>query len=245
MPLQLKTCMDSWKKVLPEYEIKCWNKDNFNVNSIAFVREACEEKKWAFACDYIRLYALYNEGGIYLDSDVLIRKSLDQYLKNDFFTAVEFHPEVFRSHGGEHLLNQDGSSKCASTPVPGIGIQAAIFGSIKGHSYLKKCMDYYASRHFINKDGSCNDDVIAPSIFAFLAEEFGFKYIDQIQILENNMLVLPSSIFSSTRELESPDSVAVHCCAGSWRVAKKGKLINRIINKVKKMTDARQILNLK
>lgn len=235
IPPQLKTCMDSWHKIMPDYKIKCWTKNNFDICSVPFVTEACKEKKWAFACDYIRLYALYTEGGIYLDSDVLIKKSLDEYILNDFFTSVEFHPTVFKQQKSADLLNEDGTSKSPLTPVPGIGIQAAILGSIKGHLYVKKCMDYYIDKHFINDDGSLNDETIAPSLYAFVAEDFGFRYIDKMQLLSNNMLVLPSNIFASTRELDTPNSVAVHCCAGSWRVAKKAKLIDRVINKVKKL----------
>ncbi len=73
-PEKIQNCIDSWKKILPDYEIKLWNMNNFDINSIDFVKEACSVKKWAFASDYIRLYALYNYGGIYLDSDVLIKK---------------------------------------------------------------------------------------------------------------------------------------------------------------------------
>ena len=75
-PKKIKKCIDSWKKKLPNYEIRCWNMDNFDIHSVRFVEEACSVKKWAFAADYIRLYALYTEGGIYLDCDVFVKKKL-------------------------------------------------------------------------------------------------------------------------------------------------------------------------
>jgi hypothetical protein len=233
IPPKIQVCMDSWKRVLPEYEIKCWNKRNFDTDSIPWVMEACREKKWAFACDYIRLSVLYTEGGLYLDSDVLIKKSFDQYLGYDFFTSVEYHPAIFEQQGGKLLLNSDGLPINTSVPIPGIGIQAAILGGIKGHSYLKFCLDYYTHRSFINADGSHSDKEIAPTLFAQAAEYFGFKYIDKIQYLRENMLILPSAVFASTRELETEESVAVHCCAGSWRIPMEKGIVVRFKNKIK------------
>lgn len=73
-------CMESWKKYLLDYKIIEWNEDNFDINSNLYVRQAYEAKKYAFVTDYVRLYALYNYGGIYLDTDVEVLKSLDEFL---------------------------------------------------------------------------------------------------------------------------------------------------------------------
>ena len=77
-PDKIRKCMDTWKKVLPDYQIKLWNTENFDMSKApAYVREAFEQRKWAFASDYIRMYALYTEGGVYLDSDVKVLKSFE------------------------------------------------------------------------------------------------------------------------------------------------------------------------
>lgn len=78
-PDLIKKCIESWKEKLPDYAIKKWDTTNFDVTSVPFVKEAYECKKWAFAADYIRLHALYTEGGIYLDSDVRVLKSFDVF----------------------------------------------------------------------------------------------------------------------------------------------------------------------
>ena len=96
MPAELKRCIKSWKKKLPDYKIKKWDTHNFDVYSIPFVAEACKMRKWAFACDYIRVYALYTEGGIYMDSDVFVRDSLDFCLVNRAFSAVECYPDWWK-----------------------------------------------------------------------------------------------------------------------------------------------------
>ena len=69
-PPKIQACLDTWKKVLPDYEIILWDTNRFDVNSTPWTKQAFEVKKYPFVADYIRLYAIYNYGGIYLDSDV-------------------------------------------------------------------------------------------------------------------------------------------------------------------------------
>jgi mannosyltransferase OCH1-like enzyme len=107
---------------LKGYEFILWNFDRFDINSSIWVKQAFEMKKYAFAADYIRLYAVYNYGGIYLDMDVEIIKSFDDLLDSDIMIAVE-----------------DDNSK---------GIEAGCFGAEKGHPYIKKCLGYYKNRKF-------------------------------------------------------------------------------------------------
>lgn len=217
IPFFLLKCINSWKKILPDYEIICWDKKRFNGNRIRFVKEACSRKKWAFAADYIRLYAIYKEGGIYLDSDVLLKKNFNEFLVYDFFSAVEWHPIIIKEYKTGNYINPDGTSKKPFTPIPGIGIQAAFLGGIKRHPFLKDCMEYYENKQFIQNDGSLNDRRLAPGIYARTAEKYGFKYLNQLQLLKNNMLILPSKSISSTPSLASDESFAIHYCKGSWR----------------------------
>ena len=87
MPLWIQKCINSWKEVMPDYEVIHWDRNKFNIESVPFVNEAYSAKKWAFASDYIRLYALYKEGGIYLDADVFVRKPFDRFLIYNFFVS--------------------------------------------------------------------------------------------------------------------------------------------------------------
>ena len=84
-PKKIRKCMETWKNTHPDYEIVRWSTKNFDINSIPYVKEAFEARKWAFAADYIRMYALYTQGGIYLDSDVILLKRFDDFLNNSFF----------------------------------------------------------------------------------------------------------------------------------------------------------------
>src|SRR5580704_2025815 len=93
-PVKIRDCMDSWRKIMPDYELVCWDAKKFDIQSNMFVADACRARKWAFAADYIRLHALYTEGGIYLDSDVIVKKRFDPMLHHDFFTAMEYHKSI-------------------------------------------------------------------------------------------------------------------------------------------------------
>ena len=91
-PKAIKKCMKTWKKYLKDYEIIEWNEHNFDINSHPFVKKAYENKKWAFVSDYVRAYAIYNYGGIYLDTDVFVIDNIDQLLDNKAFVGYE-HPD--------------------------------------------------------------------------------------------------------------------------------------------------------
>ena len=94
LPPLAVNCIDSWKKFCPDYEIIEWNEKNFDINSNTYVREAYENKKWAFVSDYVQLYALYNYGGIYMDTDVQVLKPLDAFLNDQAFSGFEAYDRV-------------------------------------------------------------------------------------------------------------------------------------------------------
>ena len=88
-PPKIAKCLETWKKHLADYEIILWDTNRFDLNSSIWVRQAFEKKKYAFAADFIRFYALYHFGGIYLDSDVEVLKSFDDLLDLPYFMGVE------------------------------------------------------------------------------------------------------------------------------------------------------------
>ena len=117
---KIKACIESWHKYLPDYTFIEWNEDNFDINSYKFTRQSYDAKKYAFTSDVIRLYALYNYGGIYMDTDVMLYKPLDEFLDNEAFTGFE-------------LL---GYPVCAT------------MGAEKGNKIIKEFLDYYNDRDF-------------------------------------------------------------------------------------------------
>lgn len=89
MPELALKCIESWRVNLPDYELKEWNENSFDINSNFYVKEAYESRKFAFVTDYVRLYALYTEGGIYMDTDVEVLKNLDPFLDLPAFSGFE------------------------------------------------------------------------------------------------------------------------------------------------------------
>ena len=166
-PESVLKCIESWKKYCPDYEIKEWNKNNFDVNSNKFVKEALECKKYAFVADYVRLYALYNEGGIYMDSDVEVIKSLDEFLGHSVFSGFE----------------------------NSIWLQAAIMGAEKGNEWIKLLLDYYKDRHFI-VDGKMNMTTNVDIITALTRIFYDVKLNNTNQELKNGVYLYSNDYFA-------------------------------------------------
>ena len=222
--------MATWKHVLPDYRWKCWNEENFDMNVIPWVKEAYDAGAMAFVADYVRLYALYEEGGIYMDTDVWMKKSFNPMLKDGFFTAIEFHPEMIEADElAATRLNPDGTNHYPGTRVPGVGLLSAVIGSEQGHPYLKSAMEFYENNHFILPDGSWYTSVIAPDVLALAAEKYGLKYNKDIQQnLQERMVIYPSRIMGAAYTQITNDTVAVHLSKGSWQ---KRSLLRSILTR--------------
>ena len=214
-PKEIERCICSWKIVLPDYTIREWNMKDFPVTEMpSYVQEAIAVKKWAFATDYLRLWILYHEGGIYLDSDIWMRKNIDEFLNNKFFSFIEYHEEGFLPY--QSLLDEYGNA-LVETHIPGFCIQAAFMGAEKGSEFVGDCMEYYNKRSFLTSDGKPDTSILAPDIYALCARKYGFVYKDCLQKLGSSITIYPSSYVGSTKHTAKEGNYAIHCCAGSWR----------------------------
>ena len=214
-PEKIKRCINSWKKILPDYTIKIWDKEKALAIGIDFIDEAISVNKWAFAADVVRAYALYTEGGIYMDSDIYIKKRFDDFLTNEVILFQEFHAEIFEKAKSYNSIDKDGK-RLSGKSVEGLGIQAAFLMANKGHLFFKKIVDFYKNHHFIKADGSYFMETIAPSIYAKELEAFDYKYIDKNQILSNNISVYESKYIAGKPSYTNRESIAIHCCTHSW-----------------------------
>ena len=110
MPKLAQKCIKSWRKYCPDYEIICWNEENFDVTQNRYMREAYEAKKWAFVSDFARLKVVYDHGGIYLDTDVEILKPIDELLESNGFFGFDEKGLVctglgFGAEAGNEIVN--------------------------------------------------------------------------------------------------------------------------------------------
>lgn len=198
IPQKLQECMKSWKVFLPDYEFMLWNFDRFDKNSSIWVKEAFKKKKYAFAADYIRLYAVYNYGGFYLDMDVEVLKSFNDLL--NLKTAISWQKDFD-------------------------GFEVAAFGAKKNSPWLKKCLEYYDNRHFVLPKGFIDNKPL-PNIVEEVVRKNGYEIntisdIQNIHNAENIFSVLSDDFFSPksyvTKEIHTTsNSYTIHHFAASW-----------------------------
>lgn len=193
-PEYIQKCLDSWKKHLPDYEIWLWDTKRFDVNSTIWTRQAFERKKYAFVADYIRLYALYNHGGIYLDSDVLMYKSFNDLLSLPYFFGLDY-TESF---------------------------EAAVIGAQKGTRWIGDVLEHYENRRFVKEDGSL-DMMPLPRVFLeTLREKYKFyllKRLEPYQETQGALFLFHQDFFNSRSSIgprQTKRSYCAHFYAGSW-----------------------------
>ena len=198
IPEMEKACIESWSKILPEYKIMFWNEKNFNISEIPYVKEAYENKKFAFVSDYVRMHALYTFGGVYFDTDVEVIKTLDSFLDNKAFIGFENRTMV------------------------GTGI----IGAEKNSSLFKKMLDYYNEHHFVDSNGNIDTTTNVQIITRILTEQVfeprnSEQNLPEIHIYERDIFCpkkMDDGTFSVTIR-----SVTIHKFAGSWLTEREKK----------------------
>lgn len=194
-PHLIRKCIKSWQKIMPDYVIKEWNEDNFNVNLIPFVSQAYSEKKWAFVADYCRFYALLKEGGVYLDTDVEVFRRFDDFLKHTFFSGLEY---------------QDGGGWIRHS------IDASVFGCEKNNPFAQEVLNYYSDKDFRNPDGSIHGGTVQ-GVVTTLAIKYGFKKENINQQLKNGLMIFDTSYFCNIyNEFDKRTIYSLHHFDGSW-----------------------------
>ena len=164
-PVEIKICLASWKRILPDYTIRLWTYADALAIGCDYVSEALSVKKWAFAADVIRFYAIYKEGGIYMDSDMFLKKRFDEFIPEHGFATF---------------------NECWGTVL----LQAAFLIGEQGNSFCEEVFSYYKQRHFLLPDGSF-DMLISPQIMVMVAEKRGYKREDIEQHLGEDVVIYP------------------------------------------------------
>ena len=139
LPVSAKKCIASWRKYLPDHEIKEWNEDNFDVNSIPYTKQAYEAKKYAFVSDYARFWILCHEGGLYFDTDVELVAPIDDIVARGNFMGIEKGASL----AGNPMVN------------PGLGL-----GAEAGHPFYERMLQMYGREIFVKTDGTYNNMTI-------------------------------------------------------------------------------------
>ena len=192
MPELAQQCIASWHQHMPDWEYKLWNEDNFDVNSTAYTKEGYEAKKYAFVSDYVRLWALNNEGGLYLDTDVMVFKPFDDLLVHRAFAGFE---------GSKHL------------PVG----TCVMSSEAKGH-WVSEMLEAYKNRHFLLEDGVYELTTNVQFITSLMSKQ-GFVQDGKEQDYKD-LHVFPVEYFSprqTTGEyVRTENTYCDHLGVGSW-----------------------------
>ncbi|GGA88959.1 glycosyl transferase [Flavobacterium palustre] len=195
-PKLVKKCIASWKEHLPDYEIIEWNEKNTDL-SHPFVKESYSQKKWAFVADFIRLKILYEHGGIYLDTDMMILKSLNELLSCNCFLGAE------------------------ETKI----VSGGIIGAIKNQPFIKGCLANYNLINNDSKINF--NEMVIPKLLTNTYEKiYGVSLFDKI-IEKNNLVIYPPSYFYPLPNIEKKDiknykdyiqksTYAIHLWNASW-----------------------------
>lgn len=211
-PSKVQECIDSWHRHMPDWEFFLWDAAKIATIDNQWLRECLFVKKWAFAADFIRLYAVEKFGGIYLDTDCIVRMSLDPFLLHQCFIGREWyvHIDCFTTH---HFL----TSHC--------------FGAEPHHPFIVRCLQYYDDRHFIRTfDDTLPanlrfDQTLLPQIQSQIATMmYGFDPnpshtgVQQLECLQHTfqstLVIYPYNYFDCYDY--KPFSYVQHLALGGW-----------------------------
>ena len=219
-PKILKKCKKSWEKFCPNYQIKRWDETNLDLNLCDYVKQAYNDKKYAFASDVFRLDILHKEGGIYLDIDVELLKPIDDLLNYDLFCGFE----------NEKFID------------PGL-----ILGSCAKNEHIKEILDDYKSKQFTVKVGKKNQETICV-VFNKKLEQMGFKINNLTQQINKTKLFsseyfCPKSM-SDGKIVKTENTYSIHHYASTW-VPKRVIFINKCKQLIKRILGRNFVQKLK
>lgn len=199
LPELAQKCIASWQKYLPDYEIKEWNENNFDVNIIPYTADAYKAKKYAFVSDYARFWILYKYGGLYFDTDVEVIKPIDDIVNRGPFMGCE-KDVIF--------------SATTIGVAPGLGL-----GVNPGLGLYKEIIDYYHKADFVLEPDS-DKMITVVDITTHILLRHGLKNNSSIQFVDG-VYIYPSEYFCPidivTKRLKITENTrTIHHYAASW-----------------------------
>ena len=203
LPESAAKCINSWCKYLPDYEIKEWNEDNFDVNSIPYTAEAYSVGKYAFVSDYARFWILYHHGGVYFDTDVEVIRQIDDIVEKGPFMGIEdVCIDIPEDLVGYSMVN------------PGLGI-----GAPACCEFYKKVLDYYSGLHFLREDGSIIGETVVAHTTRLLIREGLLKHEDMQHVA--GIWIYPKDYFNPFDDLtgrlnKTERTRSIHWYARTW-----------------------------
>ena len=200
LPDSAKKYIASWQKHFPDYEIKEWNEDNFDVNIIPYTRDAYAARKYAFVSDYARFWILYHHGGLYFDTDVEVIRPMDDIIARGTFMGFE-HDNV-KSQASTLSIN------------PGLGL-----GAEKGNAIYAEILKGFEQLSFYLPDGSRNPFTMIPMVTKMMQDR-GLVLKDEMQTIDG-ITIYPNEYYNPFDDItgilrKTPNTRSIHWYAKTW-----------------------------
>ena len=232
IPAEYQKYIESWRKYLPDFEVKEWNEDNFDINCIPFIQEAYEVKKFAYVSDYARLKVLYENGGVYFDTDVEVIRPIDDLMERGPWMGIEKH---------------------TSTPNNADQVNVGLgFAVEPRNSIIKEVMEFYENTHYIFPDGHMEQIPIVPVVTDVLRKHGMPTHVDKPTDVAG-ITIYPWDYFCPQEFLSSkiestPNTYTIHHYSATWMSRSDkfkmwkgkffttnplGKVIKKIINAIR------------
>lgn len=202
-PVEIRVCLDTWRRLLPDYRIRLWDYAAAKAIGCRFIDEALEERKWAFAADVVRFYAVWKEGGVYMDSDIFLFRRFDELLTDEGF--VTFNERCFP----EQTV---------------FGLQAACFMGSAGNEFCRRMYEFYCQTPYRQADGTLFSTV-SPFVMAGIAKEYGWRE-DDVEQHCGALTVYPTRLLIPRNHYaQCEGAIGQHRIYGSWRKRKFGRRV--------------------
>lgn len=220
MPRQHKDMVRQWKKLMPDYTFMKWDETTFDIHCCSYTERAYEEGKYAFVSDVARCRALADYGGIYLDTDVSVYKRLDPYLQHAFFSANEIHQDYYTL--GKDSLDENYLPIDMEEDVPCFGLLSSIIGAEPNHPIILDALEYYGVTEGVRGLRIATNVaggglfVVIDGLLARIATTYGYRFIDEKQVLEHDAIIYPTGIFGYEGAPNQNYSVSYHYSLNSW-----------------------------
>lgn len=203
MPALERRCVESWRSKLPDWELVLWNEGNFDLDSVPYAREAYDKGKYAFVADVVRVAAIVEQGGIYLDTDIEVLSPLDSLLLDEAFVGYENRTNI------------------------GMGIM----GAVPHFPLFEKMLDYYKTHHYIREDGLVDQTTIVQIMNGVLDSE-GYVRSNEDTVFKGMHIYdrrkfYPKKLNDGTFDIR-PESLTIHYGSASWLTEREKKRGNSL-----------------
>ncbi len=212
----LEKCANSWKEKLPDYEFKKWDETNTPFDKLPFLKPLLQQKKFSFISDYIRLFSVYTEGGIYLDTDIEVLKNFDELITNNVFVGFQI----------EHVLGH--------TPL-----NSAVIGATKSSPFILECIKETEKKQRMTFHAIGGPHIVSKVLLNYGLKEYKLQKINDVNIYTTEYFYpLPPKVsFNQAEKYVTQNSYCIHWWQESWTIEKRNlnNYIKSFLGKLRKL----------